>query len=143
MADKWNKRLLGLGSPDSYWSFPYAALSSTGLNNSFATFAVAASPGDRGEDAIADLGGRALHRALEVSRALTKKYYGRWKGVRSYYAGVEMGATAGLRSAQGSPGDFDGIVSFAARAREAGENVDDALITAHRSTGARLCGWKD
>ena len=37
---------------------------------------------DKGDDARADpvgRGGRALHRALEVSRTLTKKKYGSWR----------------------------------------------------------------
>ncbi|THU77521.1 putative feruloyl esterase B-2, partial [Dendrothele bispora CBS 962.96] len=61
-------------------------------------------------DVLADFAFRAIHTGVLVGKNLTKTFYGSPHN-KSYYLGCSTGGRQGLKSVQGFPEDFDGVVA--------------------------------
>ncbi|MEM9570369.1 MAG: tannase/feruloyl esterase family alpha/beta hydrolase [Pseudomonadota bacterium] len=78
--------------------------------------------GYKNREAEIDFSHRASHFAAQISKALSKAYYGR-DAEHAYIVGFSKGGHAGIKSALEYPDDYDGVVSRAPTVKYQGINA--------------------
>lgn len=120
LPDSWNGRLIATGNGGIGGCIDYTTVQNA-ASLGFASFGMnAGHNGSIGADlflnkpeTIIDFGYRSMHVEAEVSKALTKQYYGK-SAKYNYYVGCSTGGRQGFSTATHYPTDFDGMLLGAA-----------------------------